>query len=150
MVALPTIWLHFRQRTYSERNLASAFYGEISAIVQIYALREYVSGHERHLEQLKNGKETAMPKGFVERKYTMVYETNVDKLGILKHPHPGEIALFYAYLNCIHEDLTKMDSGKFDSMSLERKVSHYEQFLTVMKKFEHLGDHLQGVLRDYK
>jgi hypothetical protein len=123
----------YRDRRDSQR-LAQAFRGEIKALQAIVEKRQYI-------EQLRNiiGFISAEGRSLnlvirVRREYFRVYETNIDKIGLLKNPLPEQIAAFYVRANAILEDLNALDEGLWQDRPPEQQIKFYSELLALFEE----------------
>lgn len=101
-----------------ERNLALAFKGEISAILELIRERNYIARFAQVIDQIEStGKPFFMPFR-VRRKYDRVYEANVARLGLLKPPLPEAIPIFFTRFDSILEDLVSLGDGTYAALDL--------------------------------
>ena len=101
-----------------ERNLALAFKGEISAVLELIKERKYLDRFTQVIDQIEtSGKPFFMPFR-VRFKYDRVYESNVARIGLLKAPLPQEVPVFYTRLDSILEDLVSLGDGTYAGIDL--------------------------------
>jgi len=112
LVAVPSVWSTLRADRRERRNVASAFRGEIGAVLSSYDTRQYLSLHRERLQTWETTDEpVAFSRDFEERRYDQIYRANADRVGVLPDPIPQHIATFYTLLDAVHEDLRKMSRG---------------------------------------
>ena len=120
---LGNILLQQRQRRSERNSLASAFYGEIQALIGIVEKRQYIEGIRDSIHGLKSGKKILYQMR-VTRKYFNVYEKNLDKIGILPNPLPEKIVELYTVMTAILEDLDLINEPEFCKEDSEILISH--------------------------
>ena len=92
------------EKSIQAKNLASAFFGEIEAVLEVALKKENLV----FLEQLKDdfSKSTFYP-FFIsfKKEYFCVYAGNSSNIGLLKSPSPELISKFYIYSSSILDEL---------------------------------------------
>jgi len=79
---LGSVIIQQQQRKAERNSLASAFYGEIQALLKIIERRQYIQRIQEAIEDIRSNREISF-RIKVTRKYFNVYEKNLDKIGIL-------------------------------------------------------------------
>ncbi|MCS3862942.1 hypothetical protein GGP86_002731 [Salinibacter ruber] len=150
LVAIPTLWKIYRSDRRQTARVASAFRGEISAILNLYRRREYLALHKERLREWEEkNDEVSFPSDYEERTRDRIYQSNASRIGLLPGPIPGKIATFYTLLDGIHEDLAKMSRGALKSVPREAKIAYYRQFVSIMEEMISLAEELEGELSDH-
>ena len=120
---LASFLLQRTQREKERESLGSAFYGEIAALLDIIARRQYLEFIKRELESVKQTGQVDSIQVRVSRNYFQVYEHNVERLGLLPAPLPEKIVRFYTFMWACLEDLETMRTFEFkaeDAPTVER------------------------------
>jgi hypothetical protein len=104
--------LQKQQRNAEKINLASAFCGEIQALIRIIERRQYIRAIDLTIRGLQAGKKISLTIR-ITRDYLRVYDKNVDKIGILPSPLPEKIVDFYMAIVGIYEDLDLINEAGF-------------------------------------
>lgn len=147
LVAVPSVWSTLRADRRERRNVASAFRGEIGAVLSLYDTRQYLS---LHCERLQTWETTDEPvvfsRDFEERRYDQIYRANADRVGVLPDPIPQHIATFYTLLDAVHEDLGKMSRGVFGDQDRVSKLAFYRHFVQVMRQMLDAGKTVEAEL----
>lgn len=120
---LGNILIQQRQRRAEKHSLASAFYGEIKALIGIVEKRKYIEGIKDAIDDLQLGKKVVYQMK-VTRKYFNVYEKNLDKIGILPNPLPEKIVELYTVMTAILEDLDVINEEDFYEEDSHVIISH--------------------------
>lgn len=108
-----------------ERNLALAFKGEISAVLELITERKYLERFTQVIAQIEaSGKPFFMPFR-VRFKYDRVYESNVARIGLLKAPLSRDIPVFYTRLDSILEDLVSLGDGTYAGLDVPHLLRIY-------------------------
>lgn len=116
---LSTTVLERRRQRQESRNLALAFRGEITAILELIRERNYIKRFQQVIEQIEeNGEPFYMP-FHIRFKYDLVYTNNVSKIGLLKEPLHEQIPLFYTRLTSILEEMVNLGEGVYAKLELE-------------------------------
>lgn len=129
-----------RQRVEREqKNLALAFRGEISAIMQLVQDRDYV---QRFTDIIAEIEKTGVPfyaPFKVRRSYDSVFQANADKPGTLPNPLPELIAVFYARAASVLDDLASLGDGTYTSLSVPQLLGVYKSTLRMLQGAEASG-----------
>jgi hypothetical protein len=120
---LGNVLIQQRQRYAETKSLASAFHGEIQALIGIVEKRQYIQGIKDALDDLRSGRKITYQMR-VTRKYFNVYEKNLDKIGILPNPLPEKIVELYTVMTAILEDLDVINESEFYDEDPEVVISH--------------------------
>jgi hypothetical protein len=131
-------FLQKRQRRNERENLSSTFRGEIGAILLIIESRGYQKRLEDRLKRIKDG-ERAKFTTPIRRKYTLVYENNVGKLGVLDSPLPEAIVTFYMQINALLDDNQTLDETKIDDIDLKYLEEKHEDMIKLLAETLKLG-----------
>jgi hypothetical protein len=135
-----------QQRRAEQKSLASAFYGEIKALVGIIEKRQYIQGIKTSIHHLKSGRKSPFQVR-VTRKYFNVYEKNLDKIGILPNPLPEEIVDLYTVMTAILEDLDTINEPEFYKQGNEIAI----QYLTELQSlFEYSVESCHKICKKIK
>lgn len=96
-----TLTVHWITIRHQRRSLSQAFAGEIGAILDIINRRHYL----RDLERLVDQNASVDFKIQIRENYFLVYESNVNQVGLLPNKLPYEVARFYTYAKSLTEDV---------------------------------------------
>lgn len=134
VTTLATAYLEWKRSCREARALALAFRGEIAAIKDVLAKRDYV-GSIRHIIECieKKGESWPDAKIRVRREYFNVFRSNVGNIGKLPGNLPSSIASYYLTGNAILEDFEDMASGSLTSTSAEQQVAFYKELLALIE-----------------
>jgi hypothetical protein len=97
---------HFDTKRKSN-GLKAAITGEVSAILHLIRLNNYIEGVSKVINDLKSGSVNAISVS-VKSTYSQVYESNLSSIGIIG-PISKEIVLFYKLLGSALEDKNTID-----------------------------------------
>lgn len=129
-----------RQRLRREsRNLALAFKGEISALLNHIEVRGYTNRFQQVIEQMETSRQPFFMPFNIRHSYDRVYENNVNGIGQLKGPLPEMIPVFYTQLNSIMEDLENMGDKVYAELELEVLLRIYRDVLRLLERTQELG-----------
>ncbi len=135
------------QRDADRKNLASAFYGEISALLEITEKRQYIQGVEANLQEIKTTGRTNLMSFAVTLKYFNVYDQNVGKLGVLLAPLPEKIVSFYTLTFAAIEDFQEIASGKYQNSNAAAIEKMLEELLDICNEAVALGKEIQTLIK---
>src|SRR5690606_20423459 len=105
---LTTAYREEQAQRRESRNLALAFKGEITALLELNLERGYIQRVDQVIQQIEQtGKPFYMPLR-IRFQYDRVYAANVGRIGILKSSLPEQIPLFYTRLTSLLEDFVSI------------------------------------------
>ena len=147
----------WNRRRHESRNIASAFAGEISALMELIKTRRFVEEIREFVSQLKDAVakgQAAVPTTQlytipITKKYFSVFENNVKRIGVLQQPLPEQIVAFYMHAFSIVDQLgSMMEVRKTISLAnTERALQAYTGLLNMFEQTTALADQL---LKDLK
>lgn len=135
-----TIVIERRREKRQAKNLASAFYGEITALRSIVEKRNYVDGLKQIISVMKT---TGNPLQYdvpIEMRYFNVWKENVSNIGILEDPLPADIAIFYTQCNSVLEDFKAIRDGVLDGSDVGALIGFYNNLLELLNDTLRLGE----------
>ncbi|MFL6207949.1 MAG: hypothetical protein ACJ74W_03825 [Pyrinomonadaceae bacterium] len=135
------------QRKADRQNLASAFYGEVSALLAIIEKRGYLESIEHDLEHMARTGQISLTHFKVSRSYFNVYEQNVGKIGLLPAPLPEKIVSFYTFVFAALEDFQDIGEGKFQHCAVSEVKEMLEELLDISKNVLILGKQIQNLIK---
>ena len=148
MSVLGSIVIHSYQRENERKDLASAFYGEIGALLEIVSRRHYIE----HLENTLNHVRQTNTKAFYSikptKEYFNVFNKNIDKIGTLPAPLPEKIVSTYTLAFSILEDV-ELDVCKeqLDNWDLASLIEHLESLLSLFRLAVYYGEEAKAIIR---
>ena len=143
MVSLSNWSLHSLTHRREIRNLASAFVGEIAAILHLIETHDLVSILEKALDA--SDSEVALPTLMLPP-FT-IYAADAARLGDLPFPAPRKIAYFYAQIASIRDDLTLLATEPVPKCSADSRTKRIRCVLTELNDALALGDDILRELR---
>lgn len=117
-----TIFVEWRRNNTESRQLAFAFRGELQALSTIANKRGYVEHIQSLIKTMQQTKQPVFARVHVRRDYFNVFNSNVNKIGMLKNPLPELIARFYVQANSILEDLQSYREGAWSKEDVEALI----------------------------
>lgn len=146
MIALiVTFYTHQLHQKAEKRRMASAFAGEIMAILEIARIRRMKEVLQSGVKLYQEGKHWTAWNWPISDDYFRVYRQNVDKIGLFKAPIPADIACFYTLCFAVVESLTTM--GKtWDFRNGEFMIKALSQELEIVGRIEKLGEEISKKL----
>ena len=139
MVSLSNWSLHGLTHRREIRNLASAFVGEIAAILHLIETHDVVSMLEQALDAPDR---TALP-SLALPPFT-IYTVDAGRLDELPFPAPRKIAYFYAQIASIQDDLARLAA---ESIPAGDRLARIQGVLTELNDALALGDDILRELR---
>jgi hypothetical protein len=120
-----TLLVENRRQTRESRNLALAFRGEISALLEHIHERRYLKRFQEIITQIESTGEPFYVPMRVRFRYDRVYDANVERIGVLVGPLPEMVPQFYTRLNSILEDLVSLGEGTYRTLDLPTLLRVY-------------------------
>jgi hypothetical protein len=143
MVSLSNWSLHRLTHRREIRNLASAFVGEIAAILHLIETHDVVSMLEKALDA--SDRAAALP-NLTLPPFT-IYTVDAARLDELPFPAPRKIAYFYAQIASIQDDLARLAAQPVPEGPAEGRRGQIRCVLTELNDALALGD---DILRDLR
>ena len=125
------------------RRVASAFVGEVAAILHLIETHDVVAMVEKALDA-SSGSE-ALP-NLALPAFT-IYTADAARLDELPLPVPRKIAYFYAQIASIRDDLTQLATEPVSESSVDRRTERIRRVLTELNDALTLGDDILRELR---
>jgi hypothetical protein len=146
-----TYYLEKQRRAVESRNLALAFGGEITALIEHIDERNYLHRLEEIIEQVETTRQPFYMPIRVRYHYDRVYDQNVARIGVLKGSLPQKIPLFYTRLTSVLEDFSSLGDGSYAGLDLEILLRIYRDLHRVIGLEIILGKEiLQEIEHQYK
>jgi hypothetical protein len=143
MVSLSNWNLHSLTHRRESRNLASAFVGEIAAILHLIETHDVVPMLEKALE----GSDSAVALPNLTLPPFTIYTADAARLDKLPLPVPRKIAYFYAQIASIRDDLTRLATEPVSGGSAGSRTERIRCVLTELNDALALGDDILRELR---
>ena len=143
MMSLSNWSLHNLTHRREIQSLASAFVGEIAAILHLIETHDVVSMLETALDASNNA--VALP-NLTLPPFT-IYTADAARLSELPLPAPRKIAYFYAQIASIQDDLTRLATGPVSESSAGSRTERIRCVLTELNDALALGDNILHELR---
>jgi len=145
-----TLVLERQRRVVDARNLALAFKGEITALVEHIEERNYLNRIAQVIEQIESTRQPFYMPFHLRFRYDRVYDGNVARIGVLKGKLPELIPLFYTRLTSVLEDFVSIGDGSYASLELDILLRVYRDMHHFIEVVVDLGHHiLREIDRDY-
>lgn len=136
---ISTLVVEGRRRRHDSAQLAMAFKGEITAIVQHIEERAYRDRIAEVIAQIESTRRPFFMPLRVRFKYDRVYEANSDKLGLLERPLPERIPLFYTRMNSALDDFMNLAEGAYSGLDTPTLVRVYQDLHAILGLSVQLG-----------
>jgi hypothetical protein len=143
MASLSNWSLHSLTHRRKIRSIASAFVGEIAAILHLIETHDVVSMLEKALEASDSA--VALPN--LTLPPSTIYRADAAKLDELPLPAPRKIAYFYAQIASIQDDLTRLATEPVSEGSAGSRTGRIRRVLTELNDALALGDDILRELR---
>lgn len=135
------------QRKSERKNLASAFYGEISALLSIIEKRGYIQALKNNLKHIEETGEVSFSYFKVTQNYFRVYEQNIGKIGLLNAPLPEKIVTFYTFVFATLEDFEDMAKPEFDTTEVPYVKELLEELVGISNTAVVLGEEIKQLIK---
>jgi hypothetical protein len=143
MVSLSNWSLHSLTHRREIRSIASAFVGEIAAILHLIETHDVVSMVEKALDASDS---TASLPNLTLPPFT-IYTAEAAKLDELPLPVPRMIAYFYAQIASIQDDLARLAAESVSDISAGGRTERIRHLLPELNDALALGDDILRELR---
>ena len=143
MASLSNWSLHDLTHRREIQRVASAFVGEVAAILHLIETHDVVAMVEKALDA-SSGSE-ALP-NLALPAFT-IYTADAAELDELPLPVPRKIAYFYAQIASIRDDLTQLATEPVSESSVDRRTERIRRVLTELNDALTLGDDILRELR---
>jgi hypothetical protein len=143
---MASLWnwsLHSLTHRREIRSIASAFVGEIAAILHLIETHDVVSMLEKGLDA--SDRSAALP-NLTLPPFT-IYTADAAKLDELPLPVPRQIAYFYAHIASIQDDLTRLATEPASEAPAVGRIERIRRVLTELHDALALGDDTLRELR---
>jgi hypothetical protein len=134
-----------RQESY---NLALAFRGEITALVELLRERRYTERIAEVIHQIEQTQEPFYMPMRIRYRYDRVYEENVGRLGLLKPPLSEMIPLFYTRLTSVMEDMVSLGDGTYVDLDLPVLLRIYRDSQRILELTTAEGDRILATIAE--
>jgi transcriptional regulator with PAS, ATPase and Fis domain len=131
------------QRQSEKRNIASAFAGEIGALLSIVEKRDYTKGIKDIIESIKQTQEKKKFYFKARKNYFNIFEKNAEKIGLLDVPLPEKITTFYIQAFAILEDI---ENEEVLERELNDIIYFHEELLNLFEETIKLGKEILSII----
>ena len=143
MASLSNWSLHDLTHRREIRRVASAFVGEVAAILHLIETHDVVAMVEKALDA-SSGSEAFL---ILALPAFTIYTADAARLDELPLPVPRKIAYFYAQIASIRDDLTQLATEPVSESSVDRRTERIRRVLTELNDALTLGDDILRELR---
>jgi hypothetical protein len=113
-------------------QLSHAIAGEISALLELVAARQYVEAIDEHLRLATQGSGSIL-NVHIEKNYFSVIEANLQNIGMLPVELPLLVPRFLTLSKSVLEDIDALNKGVWESAGPEDLVRMYDGLAHVIK-----------------
>ncbi len=139
---LTSIFLERDRQKRESRNLALAFKGEITALLQQIEERHYQHRIEQVIAQIETERQPFLMPFRIRFRYDRVYDENVERIGILKEPLPELIPLFYTRLTSVLDDMLSLGDSTYAVLPLDVLLRIYRDMLRLLGEITQVGERI--------
>jgi len=136
------LFIERERRKRESRNLALAFKGEITALLEHIKERQYAQRFGEVIAEIEQTRQPFLMPFRVRFRYDRVYDSNVSRIGTLNEPLPELIPLFYIHVNAILEDLLSMGDETYAGLELDILVRIYKDVQRVLGEAIKVGEEI--------
>jgi len=115
------------------KNIASAFYGEIIALLNLAKRRKYLGQLKELRKIIASESDLFAVRVPINKNSFKVYDNNIGSIGILKHPLPSKISRFYIMVSMILGDLKSFQTEEFDKLPKDIKLKSIDESIANLK-----------------
>jgi len=126
-------YARWRDTNSLRKNIASAFYGEIIALLNLAKRRKYLGQLKELRNMVATESDLISVRVPINKNSFKVYDNNIGSIGILKHPIPSKISRFYIMVSMILSDLKSFQSEEFVSLPKEIKLKSIDESIANLK-----------------
>ncbi|GEM_PF-3727289 len=141
---LGTLVIQGSQREIEKKSLASAFYGEIGALLEIVRRRQYIENLEIALDHVRRTNTKVFYSIKPTKEYFNVFNKNIDKIGLLPSPLPEKIVSVYILAFSILEDVEHYEL--FKDLDVETQKANLENLLTLFRLAVHYSIETRAII----
>jgi len=132
------------------KNIAWAFYSEISSICKLIRHRQYVESFREFSISLSKGEELNRKAMKADNEYFNIYKSNANHIGVLLPGLPEKIVSFYTHGTAVLEDIHSLSSGYHDDKSKESMSKYFASISNMFYEILKQGDEIvQAIERKY-
>jgi sugar/nucleoside kinase (ribokinase family) len=135
------------QRKNEGKNIASAFYGEISAILGMIKKRKYIEGAIEALEYMNETGKGQIFHFNYKKDHFKVYEQNISKIGLLNDPLPEKIVLFYTYIFAVLQDIEDISKPDYTFPETAELKELFQELLDISTEIITLGEEILVLIK---
>jgi predicted outer membrane lipoprotein len=139
---LTNLYIERMRQTRESRNLALAFKGEITALLQHIKERHYQQRFAQVIEEIQQTQQPFLMPFRIRFRYDRVYDENVERIGLLNEPLPELIPLFYTRLTSVLEDMLSLGDETYAGLELELLLRIYRDMHRVLGETVDLGNQI--------
>ena len=136
------VFIERERRKRESNNLALAFKGEITALLEHIKERRYQERFGEVIAEIEQTRQPFLMPFRVRFRYDRVYDSNVSRIGSLKEPLPELIPLFYIHVNAILEDLLSMGDETYARLDMDTLLRIYRDLLHVLGETIKVGEEI--------
>ena len=138
-----------KRRDHEEKSLALSFKGGIAGLLSILRERQYVERLREIVASFKRSNSFSLVKIQAKKDYTILYNSNASKIGILKEGIPELIAIFYTQVNGIMEDFEVMGTNDNLITPVASYIARIEELIALLEKTEEIGDKIINKINEH-
>lgn len=146
---------HWCQRRQEKKSIRAALAAEVRTISAIVAYRDYLDGLQRHIASIEQEQHTHLFQVRIARDYDIVFQSNCQKIGLLKADLSESVVLFYYLVSSAIEDIRLLNEANVDFKlrlpyrlnTAEGSLFFHQQLLALSRQIVTEGDALAEELR---
>jgi hypothetical protein len=124
-------WARAADLRRARRSLASAFEGEVGALLALSERRKYVQGLDDLIAEMTASSGGGYFYFHAKRNYFGVFQRNLDKVGLLMAPLPKLLVTFYLQAYSVLDDIEDLH-GRSETSSPEESLRRHTELRDVL------------------
>lgn len=124
---ISTLFIERQRRKTDSHNLALAFKGEITAILEHIEFRHYDRRFNEVIQQIETSGQPFLMPFRIRYTYDHIYTENAERIGLLRGKLPEQIPFFYTVLHSLMEDMNSLGDGTYANLELETLLRIYHE-----------------------
>ena len=151
LITFKTTYYFENQKISNEKkSIAAALLGEIKALKSLADTRGYISLVEDTISEMKKEKQVANFEIPIRNNYTQVFDSFLDKCGILPSLTVEKLILFYSNFKSVNEDFITISQPDFLNSDFTEALSFMNNLHTLMVETYAIAKELEKELSDIR
>lgn len=144
---LSTTLLERRRQRQEASNLALAFGGEISTLLELIRERRYIERFEQIIGQIETTGQPFFMPFRIRYEYSRVYQANVGRIGLLQPTLAEQIPVFYTRPTSVLDDMASLGDGTYAQVDVSILLRVYRDSKTAVEAIIRDGERILETIR---